>query len=174
MRIYNEHERIFNLPVDKVGQAIDSLAGPANILWPVAKWIPMELDQGLQVGSSGGHGFIRYTVGEYVPGKRAVFQFDREGALAAFDGRHYFEVVPRRNHTILRHVVEGDCDFKNWMVWHLLIGPLHDALLEDGLDMAENSLTGSSKTTDWNVWVRFLLYMLARKQAKETRSPNLP
>jgi len=40
-----------------------------------------------------------------------VFQFDQDGALAAFDGRHYFEVVPRRKHVFLRHVVEGECSF---------------------------------------------------------------
>lgn len=102
---------------------------------------------------------------EYIPGKRAVFQFDQAGALAAFDGRHYFEVVPRRDYVLLRHVVEGECRFKDWMLWHLFIGPLHNALLEDGLDLAENSLTASSKVTRSSAWVKCLLYMIARQQA---------
>lgn len=169
MKVINVHERPFNLAPEQVGKAIDSLAGSSNILWPVAKWVPMELDQGLCVGSSGGHSFIKYTVTEYVPGKRAVFQFDPSGALAAFDGRHYFEVVPRRDRVILRHVVEGECDLKDWLFWHLVIGPMHDALLEDGLDLAENNLTGSSKTTRWSIWIKYLLYMIARQKAKKSK-----
>ncbi|NLW91343.1 MAG: hypothetical protein GXY34_07055 [Syntrophomonadaceae bacterium] len=94
-----------------------------------------------------------------------MFQFDQAGALAAFDGRHYFEVVPRRDYVLLRHVVEGECRFKDWMLWHLFIGPLHNALLEDGLDLAENSLTASSKVTRSSAWVKCLLYMIARQQA---------
>ncbi len=168
MKILNIHERQFNLPPDHVGQAIDSLASPSNILWPVGKWPPMELNKGLFEGSSGGHSFIKYTVVEYVPGKRAVFQFDQAGALAAFDGRHYFEIVPRRSHVLLRHVLEGKCGFKDWVSWHLFIGPLHDALLEDGLDLAENSLTGSTKKTQPSFWVKFLLYMIARQQARKS------
>lgn len=168
MKVLNIHERLFKLSPEHVGQAIDSLASPSNILWPVGKWPPLELDKGLYQGASGGHSFIKYTVVEYVPGKRVVFQFDQDGALAAFDGRHYFEVVPRRKHVFLRHVVEGECSFKDWMFWHLLIGPMHDALLEDGLDLAENKLTGSSKTTRCSLWVTCLLYMIARKQAKKS------
>lgn len=83
MKVLNIHERQFNLPPEQVGKAIDSLAKPSNILWPVDKWPPMEMDKGLCEGSSGGHSFIKYTVVEYIPGKRAVFQFDRAGALAA-------------------------------------------------------------------------------------------
>lgn len=168
MKILNIHERQFNLLPENVGTAIDSLANPSTILWPDGKWPPMEMDKGLCEGASGGHSFIKYTVVEYIPGKRVVFQFDQAGALAAFDGRHYFEVVPRRDHVLLRHVLEGACGFKDWMFWHLFIGPLHNALLEDGLDLAENSLTGSSKVTRSNLWVKCLLYMIELQQAKKS------
>ena len=86
--------------------------------------------------------------------------------LARFDGRHYFEVVPRRSGAILRHVVEGECGFKDWLIWHMVIGPCHDALLEDGLDLAENALTGASKKSGWGVRVRMIRKALARRASR--------
>ena len=97
----------------------------------------MRFDAPLQTGASGGHGPIRYHVSDYVPGRRVEFQFDRKGMAAGLDGRHYFEVISRRDHVLLRHVVDAECDFRTWMKWHVMIGPMHDALLEDALDRAQ-------------------------------------
>jgi hypothetical protein len=171
VKIFNVHERVFKLPPERVGKAVDNLAGPANIFWPVHKWPPMVLNNGLNEGSRGGHWFIRYTVAEYVPGKRAVFQFDQAGAVANWDwGRHYFEVMPRREHVILRHIVEGECSFKDWLSWRFVIAPLHDALLEDGFDFTENNLTGTSKSTSWSPWVKYLRHKLARNALSSNAS----
>jgi hypothetical protein len=102
---------------------------------------------------------------EYVPGKRIVFRFDKSGVAAGINGRHYFEVESRREKVILRHVVDGECGFGDWLLWHAVIGPCHDALLEDGLDLAENTLTGSGKITRLSVRVRFLRRILGREKA---------
>ena len=48
------------------------------------RWSPIELDKGLQVGSKGGHGLIKYFVTEYRPEKSITFQFDMTG----FEGFH--------------------------------------------------------------------------------------
>jgi hypothetical protein len=150
-----------------VGRAIDNLAGPDDFLWPRHMWPKMELNAPLGEGASGGHGFVRYSVVEYVPGKRVVFRFDESGVLSGIDGRHYFEVVPRRNNVILRHVVEGEYGFTDWLLWHLVIGPCHDALLEDGLDLAENTLTGSSKKSLWSPWVRIARWGIAKSVSRK-------
>jgi len=124
----------------------------------------MKLNAPLGKGAQGGHGPVRYTVDEYVPGKRVVFRFDNAGLIAGFDGRHLFEVVPRRDHTILRHVVDAECDFKSWLKWHILVGPLHDALIEDSLDLAERSLNiQTGNKAHWNPWIRFLRWMLSKR-----------
>lgn len=166
MRIYNCHERKMKIAPEKAASSIDGIAGPDDIIWPAGRWAPMILDQGLTPGSQGGHAFIRYSVSEYIPGKRVVFNFNPRGALAGLDGRHYFEVIPRRQDVVLRHVLEGECGFKDWLKLRLVIVPLHDALLEDGLDGAENALTGSNKSSPWSFWVKFLRKRLARKRSQ--------
>ncbi len=165
MKIFNVHERALSVSAEKAGSAIDSLTREDDFLWPGHRWPPMKLDAPLGKGASGGHGPVKYSVKEYVPGKRIVFGFDKSGVVAGIDGRHYFEVVSLREKVILRHVVEGKCGFRDWLLWHAVIGPCHDALLEDGLDLAENTLTGSGKVTELSFQVRFLRRILAGKKA---------
>lgn len=164
MKIFNVHERRLSLSVERAGVAIDSLTKKNDCLWPSYRWPAMEFDGPLREGVSGGHGPVKYSVAEYIPGKRIVFSFDESGVVAGIDGRHYFEVVPRRKKVILRHVLEGACSLKDWLLWHLVIGPCHDALLEDGLDLAENTLTGSSKKTRLGLRVKLLRKIIAGKK----------
>ncbi|MBN2256097.1 MAG: SRPBCC family protein [Deltaproteobacteria bacterium] len=168
MKIYNIHERPLHAQPDDVGKLIDSLSGPEDQLWPRKKWPAMEFDAGLCPGARGGHGPIRYHVADYIPGERVVFQFDDSGLIGGFDGRHLFEAVPRQGHVVLRHIVDAECSFKLWLKWHLLVGPMHNALLEDSLDQAENVLAdGLRNSSRWSLRVRFLRWMIARKRKKD-------
>ena len=168
MRIYNRHERKISAPLDKVGGMLDTLSGPVDHLWPVGDWPPMKFDALLQEGARGGHGPVRYRVTEYVPGRRVIFQFDADGLTGGLDGRHFFEVVPRRGCTVIRHVVDADCDFRMGAKWRVLIEPLHDALIEDAFDRVEKKLHGQlAKQARWSLWVRFLRKMRGRKAGRE-------
>lgn len=167
MKIYNRHERMIPVPSDEVGTVLDSLSGPVDGLWPNGDWPPMKLDSSLQEGARGGHGPVRYHVTEYHPGRRVVFQFAADGLTGGLDGRHFFEVVPRRDHTILRHVVDAECDLDMWVKWRLLIEPMHDALIEDAFDKAETKVSGSAVTRSrWSLWVRILRGMRRRAAAR--------
>lgn len=172
MKILNVHERTLKLTPQVIGTAIDSLAGPDDIIWPRDKWPAMEFDLGLCVGAKGGHGVVRYEVEEYIPGKRAVFRFDGTGMTAGLDGRHFFEVLPHQEHIIIRHVIDAKCNFPFWLTWYFLIRPLHDALLEDGLDQMENKLMGSEKATNWSPWVKFIRSRMAKAREQKEKQVN--
>ena len=130
MKIYNRHERKIQASATDLGALLDNLSA-ADQLWPVKDWPRMEFDVLLQEGARGGHGPVRYRVTGYSPGRRIVFQFDVDGLAGGLDGRHFFEVIPRRDGTVIRHVVDADCDFRMWAKWRILIEPMHDALIED-------------------------------------------
>ena len=138
MKIFNKHDRIIPATQDAVGRVIDSLSGPDDALWPWEKWPPMMLDSVLGVGASGGHGPVRYRVSEYVPGRRAVFQFAEGGLMKGMDGHHYFEVISRRRYVVIRHVLDGDCNFSGATV----------------------------KRSHWGLWVRLLRSMRARQRRR--------
>jgi len=75
---------------------------------------------------------------------------------------------------MIRHVVDAECDFKMWVKWLILVGPLHDVLIEDAFDKVESSFKdGSIKRRQCSPWVKFLRSILARKRQKESqrRSP---
>ena len=171
MKVLNIHERSMKVEPAEAGGAIDGLSGREDFLWPRHRWPAMRFDGPLAVGASGGHGPIRYSVSEYIPGRRVEFRFSGEGAVAGLDGRHFFEVIPRKGHVVLRHVVDAECDCKSWLRWRFLIGPLHDALLEDALAGADRRLANSeAKLPDWSPWVRFLQWRLRKKMQKATAS----
>jgi hypothetical protein len=167
MKIYNRHERKMRASSDDVGSVLDSLSGPADGLWPAETWPPMKLDALLREGSQGGHGPVRYRVVEYWPGRRVMFEFAADGLTGGLDGRHFFEVVPRRDHTILRHVVDAECGLDTWVKWRLLIEPMHDALIEDAFDKAEKRLQGTlAGRKRWSLWVRILRGLRRRAAAR--------
>jgi hypothetical protein len=164
MKIYNRHERRISAPPDEVGSLLDSLSGPTDRLWPADDWPAMKFDTSLREGARGGHGPVRYCVTEYAPGRRVVFQFEGGGLTGGLDGRHFFEVIPRRDCTLIRHVVDADCDLRMWCI---LIGPMHDALIEDAFDRVEQRLHGGfAKQSRWSPWVRFLRKMKRRKATR--------
>ncbi|MBT2479054.1 SRPBCC family protein [Streptomyces sp. ISL-94] len=142
MAVYNVHERLLAAKGSEVGALVDSLsAGQGDGLWPGEPWPPMKLDRALSTGAAGGHGPIRYTVRAYVPGTWVRFTFT---GPRGFHGFHEFTALPADGErTVLRHTLAMRTTGLTRLTWPLLWRPLHDALLEDSLDRAELTCTGT-------------------------------
>ena len=156
MRVRNVHERAFGATPGEVGALIDSLASRRDRLWPRRAWPPMRFDRPLAVGAHGGHGPIRYDIEAYQPGRSIRFRFT---APRGFDGWHRFEVVEGAP-VVLRHILEMDT--RGWarLTWPLLFRPLHDALIEDSLTIAQISLGEVPGPEGWSRRVRLLRWIL--------------
>jgi hypothetical protein len=173
MKIRNVHERSLNAPAEKVGEILDSLSSEDDRLWPGDRWPPQRFDKPLGVGARGGHGPVRYAVSAYVPGRIVEYRFDGAGLMEGWDGRHLFEVIPRRSHVILRHTIDAAVDPKIWPVWFFLTRPMHNALIEDAFDRAESGLgIGPKRPARWGIWTTFLRKMLAKKVARSAPKPG--
>jgi hypothetical protein len=161
MLAYNLHTRRLNASRAEVGALIDSLAGDQDRLWARHSWPELRFDRHLGVGAVGGHGPIRYTVVAYEPGRWVRFRFT---SPRGFDGFHEFTAHPRDpGGTDLRHLMVMRLRFPAWLTYPLLWRPLHDALLEDTLDRAERSLTGTIESpATWSPYVRLLRAILTR------------
>jgi hypothetical protein len=137
--IRNVHQRVVNADVDAVGVLLDSLSSRDDRLWP-NRWPPLRLDRGLEIGSNGGHGPVRYEVARYEPGRMVAFAFTPKFPI---NGGHRFELLPAPyGKTLLLHTLEGHP--KSWLRlgWPLCFRWLHDALIEDAFDRAEAELAG--------------------------------
>ncbi|MFN0275322.1 MAG: hypothetical protein ACKVPJ_06235 [Chitinophagales bacterium] len=161
MKVLNIHKREIQQPKTAIASLLKTLASDNDRMLATDKWPPMKLDKGLQVGSKGGHGPIRYCLSEYQPEKSITFQFTMTG----FHGFHRFdinELAP--NKTELSHIIDmtttGSATFK----WALAIRWLHDALIEDAFDKVENQFTKDKKSSKWSLWVRVLRKILKRKK----------
>lgn len=123
-----------------LGALLDRLAGHDDALWPAAAWPALRLSHGLEVGSAGGHGPIRYTVSAYVPSVSVRFTFDPAIGLR---GYHEFVVEPvDERHSRLVHTIVARTNGAMVLRWPLAVRWLHEALLEDLLDNAERAATG--------------------------------
>ncbi|MCU0326792.1 MAG: hypothetical protein MUF45_16355 [Spirosomaceae bacterium] len=161
MKVINIHKRVLNQPVSKIGELLDTLATNNDKMLATDKWPPMRLDKGLQVGSKGGHGSIRYFVTAYNPEKSITFQFDLKG----FNGFHRFNITELgTNQTELLHVIDMNTTGTATLKWVLAIRWLHDAYIEDAFDKVENLFTEDKKTSKWNLWVRFLRQVMKPKK----------
>ncbi len=167
MKIWNVHERRLDAKPESVGAILDTLSSSDDRLWPRENWPPQQFDGPLGVGARGGHGPVRYAVSAYVPGRIVEYRFDGTGLTAGWDGRHLFEVVPRRSSVILRHTIDAAADAKTWLAWFIMVRPMHNALMEDALDRAQIELDiPVNKPSRWGWWVRFVRRMAAKKAAK--------
>jgi hypothetical protein len=141
-QISNVHERRLDAPPAEVGTLLDSLSSDDDRLWPRRRWPAMRLDRGLEPGSSGGHGPVRYTVARYEPGRLAAFAFTPAFPIL---GEHRCEVLDAPGGgTVLRHTLEGRPSGWMRLGWPLCFRWLHDALIEDALDRAEAHVAGRS------------------------------
>ena len=122
----------------------------------------MIFKKGLTEGAVGGHGPIRYSVKKYVPGNTIEFNFIQP---AGFKGIHKFDITEiNSKQTNITHTIQMSLSGKGIIAWYVAIKWLHDALLEDCLDKAENHFLQEPKSSKWNLWVCFLRKMLKRKK----------
>jgi hypothetical protein len=137
----NVQVRPIAVPAELMGELLDRFGGPADVLWPHPPWPPLHLDDGLNPGSAGGHGPMRYAVTEYHPGRRVRFALDPDLG----DGYHELRVEPDAGGVTCRLVHELDARLSGRMrlLWPIAIRPLHEAILGDLLDNAERHATGA-------------------------------
>jgi hypothetical protein len=161
VRLDNVHERSFPVAPEAAGSLLEGLSGRPDPLWPEGPWPPMRLDRPLGVGADGGHGPIRYRVEQYEPGSRITFRFTGPPGLT---GTHEWRVAAAPDGCLLRHAVAGRATGVMLLAWPLVYRPLHDALIEDALDKAEQALTGGvARPRSWSWWVRLLRRRAVRR-----------
>jgi hypothetical protein len=118
-------------------------------MWPSHRWPELEAD---------GIGMLRHRLIAHEPGTARRYEVT---GPAGFTGWHGWE-VQGNGATILRHVVEAEC--RGWarLLWPAVIRPIHDALHEDVLDRAEQTVGGSPPRRLWSRYVRLLRWAIRR------------
>lgn len=134
--VRNVHRRELGAPVEAIGALVESLSSRDDRLWPTRRWPAMRLDRGLEVGSDGGHGPVRYRVARHEPGRMVSFEFTPAFPLV---GEHRCEVL---DGGVLVHTLEGRPTSWLRLGWPLCFRWLHDALIEDAFDRAAAELAG--------------------------------
>ncbi|MEP7252926.1 MAG: hypothetical protein ABI683_11125, partial [Ginsengibacter sp.] len=106
MKVINIHKRVINQPKAEIAKLFETLATENDMMLATDKWSPMKLDNGLRVGSKGGHGKIGYTVQEYIPGESVHFKFTKP---KKFNGFHKFEISEMGNNaTEIKHTIDAN------------------------------------------------------------------
>jgi hypothetical protein len=160
MAVLNVHERTLSCPPEVLGALIDGLAGEEDALWPRRAWPAMRFDRPLEAGARGGHGPVRYTITGYVPGTWIRFGFT---GPRGFRGFHEFTVRRAGDGAVLGHTLAMHLRGPARVSWPLLFGPLHDALIEDSLDCAEQTAAGQVvRPARWSLYIRLLRRLLRR------------
>jgi hypothetical protein len=159
MKVVNVHQRLIHASPERVGALIDTLASPADALWPGRAWPRMKFDRPLGVGAVGGHGPIRYVVEAYQPGQSIRFRF---AGPRGFDGWHGFGVLDATPvFCVLEHRLEMNARGPALLSWPLAVRHLHDACVEDALSQAQASLDNAPKPAPWPTRVRLLHWLAA-------------
>lgn len=158
MKVINIHSRKIAQPKSNIIGLFKTLATKNDLMLATDKWPAMKLDKGMTIGSHGGHGPIRYTVDAYSPEGYVKFSFTRP---KGFHGFHQFEVTALTEHqTEIKHTIDMSITGSALLTWPLAIRWLHDALIEDAFDKAENHFTEKKIVTRWSLWVKFLRWVL--------------
>ncbi|OPC59515.1 SRPBCC family protein [Elizabethkingia bruuniana] len=160
MKVINLHKRILDQPISEIGKLLNTLATDNDMMLATDKWSPMKLDSGLQIGSKGGHGPIKYFVTEYQPERSITFQFD----LPGFNGFHRFDINELEpDKTELSHIIRMTTTGSATLKWALAIRWLHDAYIEDAFDKVENQFIKDKKNSEWSLWVKLLRKIMKPK-----------
>lgn len=165
VKVLNGHERVLSASPDQVAALLASLASSEDRLWPRLWWPAIRFDRALSVGAVGGHGPIRYSIESYDPDEAIVFRFS---APRGFHGTHAYHIVPvDESHTRLRHVLEMRISGPALLSWPLIYRPLHDALIEDSLLVAEATLRQVTPDhAKWSWYVRLLRRLLSGRRRR--------
>lgn len=140
--IHDVHLRRLPVAPSEVGRLLETLGSPEDLLWSSRLRLPMVLDDGLRPGSAGGHGPIRYRVVAHTPGRSVTFAFERSVGLV---GHHRFDVdAVDESACVLRHTLTARPVGRMRVLWPLVVGALHETVLEDSLDQVERRLTGTA------------------------------
>ncbi|GAA1321528.1 SRPBCC family protein [Pseudonocardia xinjiangensis] len=153
--VRNVHERLVPGPLSEVGPLLDRLGGPDDVLWPSPAWMPMVLDGPLAVGTTAGHGPVRYRVTAHEPGRRLEFTFDPRTGVR---GTHTFTAESAGpDSTVLRHDMVFRLFGATRLTWPLAVRWMHDSVLEELLDNAERAVgTRPARPVRRSPWVRLL------------------
>ena len=158
MKISNIHHRNIDASKDQVLELLSTLSSKHDLIWPWEKWPKMILDQGLSVGSKGGHGPIGYSITQYEPSGSIQFEFSKpEG----FKGYHRLDINEYDEGTRLTHVINMRATAWGYIQWIVGVRWLHDALIEDAFDKVENQFGVRQVATRWSWKVRVLRSILA-------------
>ncbi|MEU7227383.1 DUF2867 domain-containing protein [Streptomyces chrestomyceticus] len=153
--VHDVHTRTVQAPAATVGALLDRLAGDDDPLFPVPVWPAMRFDRPLGAGATGGHGFVRYRVTAYEPGRRVRFDFP-EG------GHHAVEVTPLDADSCqVTHVLEDRLRGAKRVAWPLAVYWMHATVVEEMLDNVERAATGTVRApVRRSRWVRLLNRLL--------------
>ena len=154
MEVLNIHQRKIQVSKERIIELFASLATKEDKVWPTENWPKMKFKDGLQNGSQGGHGPIRYGIIDYNPLEHIIFKFQKpEG----FNGIHKFEIAELGlEETEIKHTIKMKTSIMGAIKWLLVVRWLHDALIEDAFDKIQNQLVQQQKKTEWSFWVKIL------------------
>ncbi len=141
--VTNTHVRTFRADIAAVSRQLETLAGPHDNVWRTDLVPPMVLDDGLNPGSTGGHGPIRYSVVTHEPGAKILFTLDP--ASIGMGGWHGFELAPAGDGLVrISHTLAATLTGRARLLWRPIILPLHNGVVEDVFDHLERSATGTA------------------------------
>lgn len=170
-KINNVHERRIAAEPERVWDLLMEMSGRDDQLWPPGA-PALRFDGPVAEGALGGHGPMRYKVTSVDPtAGNLVFRFREPTGLV---GHHSFHVrADGETGTLLRHEVVATPHGWMRMRWPLIIGGIHDAVLEEVLDRAEVA-TGNvpSRPHQRSRWVRVLLALGAPRPRAQAVLPS--
>ncbi len=153
MQIINIHRRQIAKPRNEVANLMLSLATENDQVWPHELWVPIRFQTDLEVGAQGGHGPIKYTIDHYQPDEKISFVFTSPVWLK---GYHQILLTDSGVGCQLEHEIVAQADFVKYLVWLLIIRPIHNAVIEDCFTKVERSLGLTPQVIEWTWWVKLL------------------
>jgi hypothetical protein len=159
--VHNVHSRRVAADVDAAGALLDGLARSGDRLWPAQDWMPIWLDGPTEVGTTGGHGPARWRIVGHQPGRWIRCALTGPPFLVGF---HEFTVRPDGpGAAVVEHLLALRLGALGWAVYPLVFRPLHDYVIEQALDRAQQHLTGSvGRSTVAGPGTRMLRWLMTR------------